>query len=85
MTDASQEWAINAIDEGVAAIELPNGKVIHLPVSLLPSGVREGQVLRVSIGVDTAATSRELAASAEQVKKGRNASRKIDPGGDITL
>jgi hypothetical protein len=78
-------WVIDAIEERVASIELPDGKMVQLPASLLPSGAKPGQILRVTFEVDTAATQRALERSAAQVKKGSEASKKRDPGGDIAL
>jgi hypothetical protein len=80
-----QRWVIDSIEESVAAVELSDGQVIHLPVKLLPKGAKQGQVLRVTLEIDAAATKQALTESAAQVKKGRDASRKRDPGGDIAL
>ncbi len=80
-----QRWAIDSIEEQVASIEVDDGTLIRLPHRLLPDGAKEGDVLRVSIEVDRAETNRALAASAEQVKQGSEASRKRDSGGDIVL
>jgi hypothetical protein len=84
MSDA-QRWVIDAVEEGTASIELPAGQMIQLPASLLPTGAKAGQILRVTIAVDAAATKDALAESAAQTRKGREASRKRDPGGDIAL
>jgi hypothetical protein len=81
----SQHWVIDAIGDGTASIELPGGKLIQLPASVLPKGAKQGQVLRVTLDVDDAATKDALARSAAQVKKGSEASRKRDPGGDVAL
>ena len=80
-----QRWVIDAIEEHVASIELPDGKMIQLPVSVLPKGAKQGQVVRVTFEVDAAATKQALEASAAQVKKGSEASKKRDAGGDIAL
>jgi hypothetical protein len=80
-----QRWVIDAIEEGVASIELPGGRMAHLPVSVLPTGAKQGQILRVTIEVDQKATDRALEESAAQVKKGSDESRKRDRGGDIAL
>jgi hypothetical protein len=80
-----QHWVIDAIEENAASIELPNGKMIQLPASLLPRGAKQGQILRVTFDVDAAATKQALERSAAQVKKGSEASKKRDPGGDIAL
>lgn len=82
---SEQRWVVDDIQEGMASIELPNGKMITLPASILPRGVEPGQIVRVSFEIDEAATKKAIAESAAQVKKGRDASRKRDPGGDIVL
>jgi hypothetical protein len=81
----AQRWVVDALEENSASIEVEGGAMIHIPQALLPSGAREGDVLRVTIEVDAAATKQALDASAAQVKKARDASAKRDPGGDITL
>jgi hypothetical protein len=81
----TQRWTIDTIEEGTASIELPDGKVITLPAAILPKAARSGQVLRVTIELDPAASKQALAASAAQVAIGRDASRKRDKGGDIVL
>ena len=80
----------------MASVEVDGETMIMVPQSLLPSGARQGHVLRVkhdassdgirsalTIEIDEAETKRALAASAAQVKKGVKGKR--DPGGDITL
>lgn len=81
----AQQWVIDSIEESVAAVELPDGQVIHLAVTLLPKGAQQGQVLHVTLEIDAASTKQARAESAAQVKKGRDASRERDPGGDIAL
>jgi hypothetical protein len=76
---------IDLIEEGTASIELPDGKTVTLPANILPKGARGGQILRVLIELDPDATKRALDASKAQVEKGRRASRRRDPGGDIIL
>jgi len=85
MMSDSQRWVIDAIEEGTASIELPGGKMVQLPASILPKGAKQGQVLRASLEIDEAGTKEALARSAAQVKKGSEASKKRDPGGDIAL
>jgi hypothetical protein len=89
-------WIIDGIEEGIARIEEDGGRIIHLPRSLLPSGAREGQILRVTstpgqgrteltIEIDEAATAAALARSKAQTAATMAASRKRDPGGDVSL
>lgn len=81
----SQRWVIDAIEEHVASIELPDGKMIQLPASVLPKGAKQGQIICVTFEVDAAATKSARERSAAQVKRGSEDSRKRDPGGDIGL
>lgn len=96
MPDSAQRWVVDSIEESMASVEVDGKSMITVPQTLLPSGARQGHVLRVkrelsadglrsvlTIELDDAATKRALAASAEQVNKG--AKGKNDPGGDITL
>ena len=89
-------WTIDSIEEGIARIEADGGRVIHLPRSLLPSGAREGQILRVTskpakgkieltIEIDEVATGAALAKSKAQSAATMAASKKRDPGGDVAL
>ena len=94
--EQQHEWVVDSIDEGMASVEVDGGRTITVPLSTLPRGTREGQVLRVSrersadgtrstlvIELDPAATQRALEASAQQVAK--TARQPNDPGGDIAL
>ena len=92
MTD--YQWIVDAIEEGVAAVE-HDGRLRHVEVSLLPAGVKEGDVLavrveqlkdgaaRTTITIDRAATEKARRRSEEQVAK--NARPLNDPGGNIVL
>jgi len=96
MSDSVQRWVVDSIEESMASVEVDGKSMITVPQSVLPTGARQGHVLRVkrersadgmrsalTIELDEAATKAALAASAAQVKKG--AKGKKDPGGDITL
>lgn len=96
MSDSAQRWVVDSIEESTASVEVDGKSMITVPQSLLPSGARQGHLLRVkrdrsadgkrstlTIEIDEAATKRALAASAAQVKKG--AKSPDDPGGDINL
>jgi hypothetical protein len=85
-------WTVDAIEEGIAAIEA-DGKLLHLPLAILPPGVREGDVLAVDraeqagestprIRIDRAATEAALQRSRDQLNGMRRAH---DPGVDIVL
>ncbi len=83
-------WVVDAIEEGMAALEA-GGRLLHLPVTLLPAEVREGDVLAVQwtadangcvlhIRPDPAATEAALQRSRDQLRAMRPAN---DPGGDL--
>jgi hypothetical protein len=76
-------WVIDAIEEGVASVELEDGSMITVPAAALPPTARPGEV--ITLEVDHTATKKAQADSAAQVAKSRAASRKRDPGGDIAL
>lgn len=52
--------SIDRIENGIAVLVIrddPMGQVIHLPVTLLPPGCREGDVLTLTLDRDPAATA----------------------------
>lgn len=92
MPDTQRTWTVDSIEEGIAAVEEQDGRMIRVPAWLLPDGVREGDVVAVTregehdaavltFRVDREATERALARSREQVSRLRSR----DPGGDIVL
>ncbi len=94
--NAEQRWVIDSIEESVASVEVDGDRMITVPQSVLPTGAKQGHVLRVvresasdgkrstlTIEVDEVATREALAASAAQTKKGTRQAN--DPGGDIAL
>jgi SOS-response transcriptional repressor LexA len=95
MPDQRHRWVVDSIEESVASIEVDGKDMITVPLSLLPDGLRDGDVLRVqvtrpakarsvlTIDIDAKATTKALAESDAQVKK--HANQPNDPGGDITL
>ena len=76
-------WVVDQMEEGTASIEVDGDRMISVPQRMLPKGVREGQVLRVTVEIDHAATQKALKESEAQVKKGSRGGN--DPGGDIVL
>ena len=76
-------WVVDQIEESTASIEVDGDRMISVPRSVLPTGVREGHVLRVTIEIDEAGTMKAMKESEAQVKKGNK--RGNDPGGDIVL
>ena len=93
MSGQTRTWIVDEIEEGVAAVEEDGARVLHVPLWLLPDGVREGDVLTATraadgegavslrVAVDRAATDEALRRSREQL--GRLVQN--DPGGDIVL
>jgi hypothetical protein len=77
-----RHWVVDSIEEHVASIELDDGKMITIPQSQLPATVKQGDVLRVTIEVDAAATKAAYDRSAAQLRP-RKATG--DPRGDIKL
>ena len=76
-------WVVDQLEESTASIEVDGDRMITVPQRMLPKGVREGQVLRVTIEIDEAGTQKALRKSAAQVRQGNTGGD--DPGGDITL
>ncbi len=68
-------------NKSIAVLLTDDGDPINLPRSLLPPGVRPGDVLTLTIERDAEAT-RKLAADTHQVQKEL---RQTDPGGDLKL
>lgn len=89
----SQTWTVDSIEEGIAAVQEEDGRMLHVPAWLLPDGTREGDIVAIDrepsagsltlrLRIDRAATERALAASREQLARLR---QRGDPGGDIQL
>lgn len=92
MSGVVRRWVVDSVEEEVAAVHQDDGRLVRVPVWILPAGTREGDVLSVEhsavdgasslrITVDRAATDDALRRSREQVE------RRLppDPGGDIVL
>jgi hypothetical protein len=90
-------WAVDGIEEETARVEEDGSRMMNVPRRLLPSGAKEGDVLRVTrtedksgsvqitITVDAEATRDALAASKASVTRTMAASKKRDPGGNVSL
>jgi hypothetical protein len=93
-------WVIDGIEEEMARIEEDGERIITVPRYLLPAGAREGQLLRVTrsggkgrgkepltltVVVDEQATAARLEKSRATTTAAMAASRKRDPGGDVSL
>ena len=96
--DSGHSWSIDSIEEGMARIEEDGGRMLTVPVAMLPAGAKEGQLLRVtlskgaggeavpiSITIDHAATAAALKKSAATTAEAMKNSAKRDPGGDVIL
>lgn len=95
----AERWLVDALEEGIARIVIGDGepRTIAIPAVLLPSGVREGDLLlvhrdeesersvRFTLSIDAAATRRARARVAAKSARTLSASRKRDPGGDVAL
>ena len=86
MTDAprphegERRWLVDAVEEGVARLELEDGEAITLPAWLLPGDAAPGDVLRARVSTrggratltlehDEAGTREALRRSAEQLAR----------------
>lgn len=85
-------WAVDDIQAGVARIEEDGVRMITVPLTSLPHGVKAGQILVVlrsentlSIELDEAATREVLAKSKATTGSAMAESRRRDPGGDVSL
>ncbi len=95
--NSGHTWSIDSIEEGMARIEEDGGRMLTVPVAMLPTGAKEGQMLRVTmsehggesvpirISIDHAATAAALKKSAATTAQAMKNSAKRDPGGDVTL
>lgn len=77
----SSVWVIDQIEEQIASVEVDGRTAINVPLWMLPRGVQEGDVLRVTMAHDPAEQARRLERSKEQV----SVKSKNDPGGDVVL
>lgn len=93
MASTRHHWMIDSIEEGMAAVEEDGGRMVRIPLWLLPAGVREGEILSVAreeesdvavltIRRDPEATERAMERSRAQVE---GTPRGNDPGGHIVL
>ncbi|CAN5524539.1 hypothetical protein BH09GEM1_BH09GEM1_25510 [soil metagenome] len=91
-------WSVDSIEEGVVRVEEDGARMLSVPAHLLPAGITEGQILRVtrtatpagssivvSLAIDVAATASALDTSARKTAQIAAESRKGDRGGDVVL
>ena len=43
------EWIIDRIEEDIAVVEISEGNMLDIPLSALPEGVKEGDVITLGI------------------------------------
>ena len=92
MGDEARRWVIDSMEAGVAAVEEDGARMLYVPAWLLPSAVREGDVLRVSRRDEGAASALriEVDGAASEEARGRARAQlgrlsRNDSGGDIVL
>ena len=98
MTERTEHrWAVESITEEVARVEEDGERMIAVARALLPVGVAEGQLLRVtrapasegakvlSVAVDEAGTAQVMEKPKRKTDEIMASSLKIDRGGDIAL
>lgn len=92
-------WVVDSIEESMASVEVDGGRMITVPLSSLPTGVRQGDVLRVTTRQEASDNPDEEVHSisikideaatkqalAESAAQVKKGKRPNDPGGDITL
>lgn len=92
MAETTHRWIVEMIGSGIARVEVDGKQMMSLPVSLLPFGVREGDVLAVehnrrpsrssiSMVLDPEAKAKLL----EESRRQGMARSKNDTPGDVTL
>ncbi len=98
MTEPTEHrWVLDSIEEGIARVEEDGGRMISIPIHLLPVGVKEGQLLRVirapaadgtmglTIAIDESGTRKAYRKSIETTAAAMAESKKKDRGGDVSL
>lgn len=96
MTERTEHsWAVDSISEGTARVEEDGQRMLSIPTHLLPAGVTEGQLLRVSrsshtglvvtIAIDHAGAAAALRVSKATTTAAMENSKKHDAGGDVAL
>src|SRR3954469_21348193 len=94
----THRWVVEAVRPGVVRAEEGGERMISIPPHLLPPGVTEGQVLRVTpapgtgpdaivltIAVDREGAAKALRKSKAAIKEAMDTSARRDPGGDVAL
>lgn len=92
MTDRQEVWIVDRIEGEHAVVERALHETLHLPRALLPTGVREGDALRVTVSAGDEEVRLAIARDAQETNRRATEARRIlddlkqqDPGGDIKL
>jgi hypothetical protein len=85
-------YAVDRIEQGIAVLVSDSGATVHMPRIELPTGLREGTVLRVRFGAQNLPDwSSAVIDKEEERRRLREAKemlddlKRSDPGGDIKL
>jgi len=85
-------YAVDRLEQGIAVLVSDSGATVQMPRVELPTGIREGAVLRVRFGaqnlpdwssavIDRQEEERRL----REVKEMLDEMKRSDPGGDINV
>ena len=92
MSDREEIWILDRFEGDHAVLERTLHEMVDLPRTLLPSGAREGDALRVTIQAEVGTSrvtlvrdEKETAARAAEVRQLQGTLRGRDPGGDVKL
>ena len=85
-------YVVDRFERSIAVLVSDRGETIEMPRAELPSGVREGSVLRVRFGAENLPDWSSVVIDKAEEDRRRKAAQKIleemkrsDPGGDIQL
>ena len=92
MSESEEIWILDRFEGDRAVLERAEHEMLDLPRTLLPSGTREGDALRVTIHADVGTSrvtlvrdEKETASRAAEARQLQETLRAKDPGGDIKL
>ena len=90
--DREETWTVDRLEGDVAVIERQGGGMVNMPVSLLPAGIGEGDLLAVSVTRETelarVVMRRDPRATAKRAAEVDRLAARLkgrDPGGDLSL
>jgi len=88
VTDRQEVWIVDRFEGEYAAVEQALHEKLHVPRALLPSGVREGDALRVTVSAGGEEVRLAIARDARETKQRATEARRIlgdlkkqNPGG----